>query len=118
MRRSWFVALAVAGLVLAFVTGLLFGRVFTPLARSDRSASSTSISSGSTSSGSKSTSSSSSRQQERPPCDCYGPDLDCDDFATWEEAQRCYTYCLQVRGYDVFRLDADGDGIACERLRR
>jgi hypothetical protein len=51
-----------------------------------------------------------------PPCNCNGPDLDCSDFATQVEAQQCYEYC-KSRGYgDVFRLDTDNDGIACESL--
>jgi len=50
------------------------------------------------------------------PCNCGGPDLNCSDFATHAEAQRCYDYC-KSKGYgDVFRLDADKDGIACESL--
>jgi hypothetical protein len=50
------------------------------------------------------------------PCNCSGPDLNCSDFATQAEAQRCYDYC-KSRGYgDIFRLDGDKDGIACESL--
>lgn len=50
------------------------------------------------------------------PCNCAGPDLNCSDFATQAEAQRCYDYC-KSQGYgDIFRLDADKDGIACESL--
>jgi len=49
-------------------------------------------------------------------CDCGGPDLDCGDFASHAEAQACYESCKQ-RGYgDVFGLDADSDGVACESL--
>ncbi len=51
------------------------------------------------------------------PCNCYGPDLDCTDFTTQAQAQACYNYCKQVTGKDVFRLDADNDGIACESNR-
>jgi len=50
------------------------------------------------------------------PCNCGGPDLNCSDFATHAEAQACYDYC-KSRGYgDMFRLDGDNDGIACESL--
>ena len=50
------------------------------------------------------------------PCNCTGPDLNCSDFATHAEAQACYEYC-KSQGYgDVFRLDGDKDGIACESL--
>lgn len=50
------------------------------------------------------------------PCDCTGPDLDCSDFATHAAAQACYEYCLSQGYGDVFRLDGDNDGIACESL--
>ncbi len=50
------------------------------------------------------------------PCNCTGPDLDCADFATHAAAQACFEYCSD-RGYgDVFRLDGDNDGVACESL--
>ena len=119
MRRGWLAALAVAGLVLVFAFGLLIGRVITPFTRSEKPTFSGSTPSRPASSGFPSSSSSSFRQTPPPipPCDCYGPDLDCDDFPTWEQAQRCYEHCLRERGFDVFRLDADGDGIACEKLR-
>jgi len=50
------------------------------------------------------------------PCNCSGPDLDCSDFSTQAAAQACYDYC-KSRGYgDVFGLDRDKDGRACESL--
>lgn len=50
------------------------------------------------------------------PCNCSGPDLNCSDFSTQAAAQRCYDYC-KSHGYgDVFRLDRDKDGLACESL--
>lgn len=51
-----------------------------------------------------------------PPCNCAGPDLNCSDFATHAAAQACYEYCKQQGYGDVFRLDGDSDGIACESL--
>lgn len=51
------------------------------------------------------------------PCDCTGPDLDCSDFATQAEAQACYEYCISLGYGDVFGLDRDKDGKACESLR-
>lgn len=40
-------------------------------------------------------------------------DLDCSDFSSWREAQDFY----EANGPgDPHRLDADNDGIACERL--
>ena len=50
------------------------------------------------------------------PCNCSGPDLNCSDFATHTEAQACYEYCKRLGYGDVFRLDGDSDGIACESL--
>jgi len=49
------------------------------------------------------------------PCNCTGPDLDCRDFGTHARAQACFDYCYPRYG-DIFRLDSDGDGIACEAL--
>lgn len=47
-----------------------------------------------------------------PPGDGENPpaDLDCPDFATQHEAQAAF----EENPDDVYRLDADGDGIACE----
>jgi endonuclease G len=50
------------------------------------------------------------------PCSCGGPDLNCGDFATHAAAQACYDYCKQQGHGDVFRLDGDSDGSACESL--
>ena len=50
------------------------------------------------------------------PCDCTGSDLNCSDFATQAEAQACFEFCMS-RGFgDVFGLDRDKDGRACESL--
>lgn len=48
-------------------------------------------------------------------CQC-DDDLDCGDFSTHIEAQNCYNYCWDVKGYDFHKLDRDGDGLACEGL--
>lgn len=40
----------------------------------------------------------------------------CPDFSTQAEAQYVFDYCYQQVGFDVHRLDADNDGIACENL--
>ena len=50
------------------------------------------------------------------PCTCNGPDLDCGDFSSHASAQACYRYCASEGFGDVFRLDRDGDGSACESL--
>lgn len=49
-------------------------------------------------------------------CDCTGPYLNCSDFATHAAAQACYEYCMSLGYGDVFGLDGDNDGIACESL--
>ncbi len=49
-------------------------------------------------------------------CDCsLGDILDCEDFDSQAEAQACFEHCGGTAN-DVFNLDADGDGIACEEL--
>ena len=57
-------------------------------------------------------------EPEPPPtgCNCTGPDLNCSDFSTHAEAQACYKRCKGLGYGDVFRLDGDNDGIACESL--
>ncbi len=48
--------------------------------------------------------------------DPEGPDRDCGDFDTWEEAQAFYI-AAGGPGNDRHRLDGDGDGVACDSLR-
>jgi micrococcal nuclease len=55
-------------------------------------------------------------QPPSAPCDCYGPDLDCGDFSTHNQAQACFDHCRALGLGDVFRLDGNGDGSACESL--
>jgi endonuclease YncB( thermonuclease family) len=50
------------------------------------------------------------------PCDCNGVELSCGDFYTQDLAQACYLHCLIVKGKDVFHLDPDNDGLACDYL--
>ena len=45
---------------------------------------------------------------------CTSSDCDCSDFATQEEAQKV----LDAFPDDPYRLDRDGNGIACESLAR
>jgi hypothetical protein len=49
-------------------------------------------------------------------CDCSGNLYNCSDFSTQAAAQACYNYCVSLGRGDIHRLDADGDGIACESL--
>lgn len=48
-------------------------------------------------------------------CNCTGSDLDCGDFACQPEAQACFDKCYSQYG-DVFQLDGNNDGTACESL--
>lgn len=47
-------------------------------------------------------------------CDCSRNLYDCRDFGSQKEAQACFDFCRDEGAGDVHRLDADGDGIACE----
>jgi len=48
---------------------------------------------------------------------CSADIYNCPDFATHEEAQAVYEYCMEQVGYDVHGLDGnDNDGLACEGL--
>lgn len=50
-------------------------------------------------------------------CNCSGGDyLNCPDFGTHARAQACFETCMSAGYGDVFRLDDDGDGLACENL--
>jgi hypothetical protein len=46
---------------------------------------------------------------------CDGPDYDCKDFETQEEAQTYLVSC--GKKHDMYGLDRDKDGIACEDLK-
>lgn len=50
-----------------------------------------------------------------PPPGNPGDSKNCSDFATWLAAQNWYLTYFRYYG-DIARLDADGDGIACESL--
>jgi micrococcal nuclease len=54
--------------------------------------------------------------QDEGPCPCNGPELSCGDFYTQDLAQACYLHCLIVKGKDIFHLDPDKDGLACDYL--
>jgi micrococcal nuclease len=54
--------------------------------------------------------------QDEGPCPCNGPELSCGDFYTQDLAQACYLHCLIVKGKDIFHLDPDNDGLACDYL--
>lgn len=48
------------------------------------------------------------------PCNCKGPDLQCDDFPTRGDAQACFDFCKSQGLGDVFLMDTNQNGIACE----
>lgn len=48
-------------------------------------------------------------------CNC-NIDYDCKNFSTHYAAQTCFNYCGGSTSYNWSRLDADGDGQACESL--
>ena len=48
--------------------------------------------------------------------DCSSDVYNCADFETQAQAQAVYDYCFQQEAGDVHRLDADGNGEACESL--
>lgn len=41
-------------------------------------------------------------------------DMDCQDFPNRQDAQETYKNILECFDSDIFNLDADNDGIACE----
>jgi len=51
-----------------------------------------------------------------PVCDCSYNRYNCSDFDYQWQAQECFDYCWDLRGFDVHKLDRDGDGIPCESL--
>ena len=46
---------------------------------------------------------------------CESDTYNCNDFSTQAEAQEVFEYCGGI-GNDIHRLDADGNGLACESL--
>ncbi len=50
------------------------------------------------------------------PCDCYGPELDCEDFSSQMQAQGCYAYCNSLGLGDLFDLDLNRNRRACDGL--
>lgn len=49
---------------------------------------------------------------------CTGPDLDCSDFSTHQEAQDFFDCCGFTADNDPMKLDSlgVGDGVACESI--
>jgi hypothetical protein len=53
--------------------------------------------------------------EAEPPCPCDRDARNCEDFSSEASAQNCFEHCFDEAG-DIHRLDADGDGLACEGL--
>lgn len=47
-------------------------------------------------------------------CTCQEDNLNCGDFVWPADAQRCFEYCVSLGLGDVYGLDRDSDGNACE----
>lgn len=47
---------------------------------------------------------------------CSSNTYNCGDFKAQAEAQNVFDYCMKAVGYDVHKLDRDGDGKVCETL--
>lgn len=50
----------------------------------------------------------------KPVCNCEGKRLTCNSFRSQGQAQRCYEYCLSLGYGDIFGLDKNSNGLACE----
>ncbi len=48
--------------------------------------------------------------------DCSSDAYNCANFTTQAEAQEVFDYCTEQGAGDIHRLDADGNGKACESL--
>lgn len=49
-----------------------------------------------------------------PACDCQADTLNCDSFPTPNDAQNCFLYCNAIGAGDIYGLDGDNNGFACE----
>lgn len=49
-----------------------------------------------------------------PACDCDGPPLTCNSFRNQQSAQACFEYCMATGYGDIFNLDKNKNGKACE----
>lgn len=50
----------------------------------------------------------------KPVCSCESKRLTCNSFKSQGQAQRCYEYCLSLGYGDIFGLDKNSNGLACE----
>ncbi len=49
-----------------------------------------------------------------PACNCKGPRLTCNNFKNQASAQACFEYCKVMGFGDIFGLDKNNNGLACE----
>jgi endonuclease YncB( thermonuclease family) len=49
-----------------------------------------------------------------PVCNCLGKSLTCNSFRSQGQAQRCFEYCQSMGYGDIFGLDKNRNGLACE----
>lgn len=47
-------------------------------------------------------------------CTCEADTLNCEDFASQEGAQQCHDYCQSQDSGDIYGLDGDNNGLACD----
>ena len=48
------------------------------------------------------------------PCNCLGPRLSCQSFRNQRSAQECFEFCWKQGYGDLFGLDKNGNGLACD----
>lgn len=51
-----------------------------------------------------------------PVCNCTARRLTCNSFGSQNQAQRCFEYCKDQGFGDIFGLDKNGNGLACEGM--
>lgn len=51
-----------------------------------------------------------------PACNCSGPKLTCNSFSQQSVAQACFNYCKSQGLGDIFELDKNNNGKACEGM--
>jgi hypothetical protein len=51
-----------------------------------------------------------------PVCNCNRRRMSCNSFGSQNQAQRCFEYCKDMGYGDVFGLDKNGNGLACEGM--
>jgi hypothetical protein len=48
------------------------------------------------------------------PCNCLGPRLSCQSFRNQRSAQQCFEFCWKQGYGDIFDLDKNSNGLACD----